>query len=129
MTAKKNTFQGKDIAEAISDACKRLKVPQEQLDIEVVNTGSAGIFGLCRQKAAIKVTLKKEAATEEAGATLPPAAKKKAAAKKETDRPGCQTQTREERLGTSRAGGCPTGTAGQGRGEKTGRSRPENSYR
>jgi spoIIIJ-associated protein len=82
MTAKKNTFQGKDIAEAISIACKRLKVPQEQLDIEVVNTGSAGIFGLCRQKAAIKVTLKKEAATEEAGATLPPADKKKRPPKK-----------------------------------------------
>jgi len=82
MTAKKNTFQGKDIAEAISNACKHLKIPQEQLDIEVVNTGSAGIFGLCRQKAAIKVTLKKEAATEEAGDTLPPAAENKRPPKK-----------------------------------------------
>ena len=82
MTAKKNTFQGKDIAEAINQACKHLKVPQEQLDIEVVNTGSAGIFGLCRQKAAIKVTLKQETATEEAGATLPPAAQKKRPPKK-----------------------------------------------
>ena len=82
MTAKKNTFQGKDIAEAINQACKHLKVPQEQLDIEVVNTGSAGIFGLCRQKAAIKVTLKQEAATEEAGTTLPPAAQKKRPPKK-----------------------------------------------
>jgi spoIIIJ-associated protein len=82
MTTKKNTFQGKDIAEAINQACKHLKVPQEQLDIEVVNTGSAGIFGLCRQKAAIKVTLKQEAATEEAGTTLPPAAQKKRPPKK-----------------------------------------------
>jgi spoIIIJ-associated protein len=82
MTAKKNTFQGKDIAEAISNACKRLKVPQEQLDIEVVNTGSAGIFGLCRQKAAIKVTLKQETAPAAAGDTLPPAAKKKRPPKK-----------------------------------------------
>jgi spoIIIJ-associated protein len=82
MTAKKNTFQGKDIAEAISNACKRLKVPQEQLDIEVVNTGSAGIFGLCRQKAVIKVTRKEETTTEEAIDTQPLTTQKKRPAKK-----------------------------------------------
>ncbi len=82
MTAKENTFQGKDVAEAISNACKRLKVTQEQLDIEVVNTGSAGIFGLCRQKAVIKVTRREETATEVPTETLPPTAQKKSPAKK-----------------------------------------------
>jgi spoIIIJ-associated protein len=82
MTTKENTFQGKDVAEAISNACKRLKVPQEQLDIEVVNTGSAGIFGLCRQKAVIKVSLREETATEVPTETMPLTAQKKSPAKK-----------------------------------------------
>ena len=66
MIAKKHTFTGKDVPEAINKACKNLKVAQDQLDIEVVNTGSAGIFGLCRQKSIIKVTLKKDATIPEA---------------------------------------------------------------
>ena len=56
----KMEFEGKDIAEAISKACKALNVPQENLDIEVLTTGTAGIFGLCRQKARLRVALKKE---------------------------------------------------------------------
>jgi len=53
-------FEGKDVAEAISKACKALKVPQENLDIEVLTTGTSGIFGLCRQKARLRVGVKKE---------------------------------------------------------------------
>jgi len=56
----KMEFEGKDIAEAISKACKTLKVPQENLDIEVLTTGTSGIFGLCRQKARLRVGVKKE---------------------------------------------------------------------
>jgi spoIIIJ-associated protein len=56
----KMEFQGKDIADAISKACKALKVPQEDLDIEVMTTGSTGIFGLLKQKARLRVSLKKE---------------------------------------------------------------------
>ncbi len=56
----KMEFEGNDIAEAISKACKTLDVPQEHLDIEVLTTGTSGIFGLCRQKARLRVTLKKE---------------------------------------------------------------------
>jgi spoIIIJ-associated protein len=56
----KMEFEGKDIAEAISKACKALKVPQENLDIEVITTGTSGIFGLCRQKARLRVKVKKE---------------------------------------------------------------------
>lgn len=74
------------MAEAIEIACKSLKATQEQLDIEVVHTGSAGIFGLCRQKSTIKATLKKQAApaSEESAATSPPPAKKKSSGKKKT---------------------------------------------
>jgi spoIIIJ-associated protein len=53
-------FEGKDIAEAISKACKTLKVSQEQLDIEVLTTGTSGIFGLCSKKARLRVGVKKE---------------------------------------------------------------------
>ena len=57
---KKKEFEGKDVAEAISKACKALNVPQEDLDIEVLTTGTSGIFGLCRQKTRLRVALKKE---------------------------------------------------------------------
>jgi len=53
-------FEGKDVAEAISKACKSFNVSQENLDIEVLTTGTSGIFGLCRQKARLRVALKKE---------------------------------------------------------------------
>jgi spoIIIJ-associated protein len=57
---KKMEFEGKDIAEAISKACKALNIPQEDLDIEVLTTGTSGIFGLCKQKARLRVALKKD---------------------------------------------------------------------
>lgn len=57
---KKNEFEGKDVADAISKACKSLNVSQENLDIEVLTTGTSGIFGLCRQKTRLRVALKKE---------------------------------------------------------------------
>ena len=53
-------FEGKDVADAISNACKTLNVSQENLDIEVLTTGTSGIFGLCRQKARLRVALKQE---------------------------------------------------------------------
>jgi len=56
----KKEFEGKDVAEAISKACKALNVSQENLDIEVLTTGTSGIFGLCRQNARLRVAVKKE---------------------------------------------------------------------
>ncbi len=58
--AKGKDFYGKDVTEVISKACKELSVSQGDLDIEVLETGSAGIFGLCKKKAHIRVTLKSE---------------------------------------------------------------------
>ena len=57
---KKMEFEGKDVADAISKACKALNVSQENLDIEVLTTGTSGIFGLCRQKTRLRVVVKKE---------------------------------------------------------------------
>ncbi|MDX1775399.1 MAG: Jag N-terminal domain-containing protein [Desulfobulbales bacterium] len=57
---KKMEFEGSDVAEALSKACKALNVAQENLDIEVLTTGTSGIFGLCRQKARLLVSLKKD---------------------------------------------------------------------
>ncbi len=58
MSLDKNDYYGKDVAEAIKKACENLGVPQENLDIEVVETGSNGIFGLIRKKARIRVQIK-----------------------------------------------------------------------
>jgi len=90
---KKMEFEGKDIAEAISKACKTLNVSQEHLDIEVLTTGTSGIFGLCRQKARLRVALKKEygGKTEERPLQRPAKAKsdkvRPAGKKKETVAP------------------------------------------
>ena len=52
------TYSGKDLEDAINQACTALNVPREQLDIQVVAPGSPGIFGLLRKKAVIAVTPK-----------------------------------------------------------------------
>jgi spoIIIJ-associated protein len=56
--AKGKDFYGKDVTEVIARACKELSAAQGDLDIEVLETGSAGIFGLCKKKAHIRVTRK-----------------------------------------------------------------------
>lgn len=61
----KQEFKGKDVDEAITMACDKLRLPREELNIEILSTGSSGIFGLCRKQAIIRAT-KKVAATEPA---------------------------------------------------------------
>lgn len=58
MSSDKQDFYGKEVAEAIKKACDTLNISQEKLDIEVVETGSTGIFGLIRKKAHIRVSVK-----------------------------------------------------------------------
>jgi spoIIIJ-associated protein len=58
MSLKKKDFYGKEVTDAIKKACDELGVAQEQLDIEVVETGSSGIFGLIRKKAHIRAILR-----------------------------------------------------------------------
>ena len=60
--AKGKDFYGKDVTEVIANACKEMSASQEDLDIEVLETGSAGIFGLCKKKAHIRVTRKSKKA-------------------------------------------------------------------
>ncbi len=45
-------FSGKDVDEAISNACKFFSIDRSQLEIEIVSGGSSGIFGLVGVKKA-----------------------------------------------------------------------------
>jgi spoIIIJ-associated protein len=65
MSLEKKKFYGKEVTDAIKKACDEFGVAQEKLDIEVVETGSTGIFGLIRKKAYIKAALKTVAVEEE----------------------------------------------------------------
>ena len=67
MTKEKDFF-GKDITDVIDQACKKFATTQDKLEIEILETGSAGIFGLCRKQAHIRV---KEKTQQEKGEPLP----------------------------------------------------------
>ncbi|HMK66881.1 MAG TPA: RNA-binding cell elongation regulator Jag/EloR [Thermodesulfobacteriota bacterium] len=55
-------IEGKSIEEAIQAACQQLNVPKEKLDIQIINSGSTGIFGIVgSKKAKIRATLIEEA--------------------------------------------------------------------
>ncbi len=57
--AKGKDFYGKDIAEVIEQACRELGAGREDLDIEVLDTGSSsGISAWCKKKAHIRVRRK-----------------------------------------------------------------------
>jgi len=50
-------FEGKTTEEAIENACRQLKLTKDEIDIEIIEPGSAGIFGLVGgRKAKVKVT-------------------------------------------------------------------------
>jgi spoIIIJ-associated protein len=54
-------IEGKSVEEAIQAACQQLNVPKEKLDIQIINSGSTGIFGIVgSKKAKIKATLIEE---------------------------------------------------------------------
>lgn len=56
-------FQGKTTEDAIENACHQLNLPREKMDIEIIEPGSAGIFGLVGgKKVKIKVIIKTEEA-------------------------------------------------------------------
>ncbi len=56
--AVKLEFKGRDIDEAVKAACKRFGVDRDALEIDVVSTGSTGIFGLLRRQSAVRACLK-----------------------------------------------------------------------
>ncbi|MCG6878708.1 MAG: Jag N-terminal domain-containing protein [Deltaproteobacteria bacterium] len=52
-------FEGKTDQDAIENACRQLNLKKDQMDIVILEPGSAGIFGLVGgRKAKIKVTIK-----------------------------------------------------------------------
>lgn len=52
-------FEGKTAQEAIENASRELNIPVEELDVDIIDPGSAGIFGLVgSKKAKIRVTIK-----------------------------------------------------------------------
>jgi spoIIIJ-associated protein len=90
MSADSKDFYGKDVAEAIRQACETLGTPQEQLDIEVIETGTKGIFGLIRQKAHIRVRIQqasKQNEEQDAAPQQPPSTESPAPKPKKKPRP------------------------------------------
>lgn len=95
MSSEKKDFFGKTIADAIKQACDTFQIPQEELNIEVVEAGSTGIFGFIRKKAHIRasckpiqaepVTEKKNAGKKKA--VEPPAPPQKAEPAPQTENP------------------------------------------
>ena len=77
-------FFGKDVASAIKEACDTLNVAQENLDIEVIETGSTGIFGLIRKKAQIRVTIQSDGDAAELKPKKKPRPAKRKPKQKET---------------------------------------------
>jgi spoIIIJ-associated protein len=90
--AKGRDFYGQEVTALIGEACREFGVSQEELDIEVLETGSAGIFGLCRKKAHIRVRLKSTAVKK--GVDKP-------AEKKETSPAGSVTSEKETDTGST----------------------------
>lgn len=80
----KMEYKGTDVEEAIGNACAALNVAREELDIRIISTGSTGIFGLGRKKAAVQVSLKKEGGHEQ---RRPAPEKKVSAPKARPERP------------------------------------------
>ncbi len=66
--AVKIEYKGENVDEAINTACANLNLSREQLNIEVISPGSAGIFGLCKRKAVISVSTKHDNETTTATA-------------------------------------------------------------
>lgn len=67
----KKDFFAKTVADAIQAACRQMETPQEELAIEVIETGSSGIFGLIRKKAHIRVSIKETTDTSRKERVVP----------------------------------------------------------
>ncbi len=62
----KTEYRGENIEDAITKACSEIGVSREELDIEVVSAGSAGIFGFCKKQAVIFTSRRSGDSGEEA---------------------------------------------------------------
>jgi spoIIIJ-associated protein len=65
-------FEGKTAEEAIEKASRELNIPVEELDVHIIEPGSAGIFGLVgsrKTRVRVNVSKEEEETIEETGAT------------------------------------------------------------
>ncbi|MFN8495388.1 MAG: RNA-binding cell elongation regulator Jag/EloR [Caldilineaceae bacterium] len=71
MAAQNYEFTGKTVDEAVAEGLKTLKLRPDQVDIEVLNKGSRGIFGIGSEPAQVRLTPRTEtpAKTDAAPAT------------------------------------------------------------
>ncbi len=58
MSSGKRDFFAMEITDAIKKACDSFKVAQDELDIDIIETGTTGIFGLIRKKAHIRAKVR-----------------------------------------------------------------------
>ena len=68
--SEKTEYKGKNIEDAITKACSEIGVPREELDIEVVSAGSAGVFGFCKKQAVILASKRSRESSVEAVAAV-----------------------------------------------------------
>lgn len=80
--AKKFQFKGKDIDEAVNKACARFGVGRDELNIDVLSTGSTGIFGLLKKQSSVEVCLKSDIAADVVSKKEPVVADKKVSKKR-----------------------------------------------
>ena len=96
----KMEYKGTDVEEAIGNACAALNVPREELDIRIISTGSTGIFGLGRKKAAVQVSLKKEGRREQ---RRPAQEKKASTPRTQPERPAAERKPSAPRARVERS--------------------------
>jgi len=123
--AKGKDFYGKEISEVIEQACRDLGASREDLDIEVLETGSAGIFGLCKKKAHIRVQRKTEVITPvEVVAVVPPPGPEPAEVvpPAETVAPAAALPVAEEQVGGKPS--APPAARKPGRGKRVEKPEP-----
>jgi len=127
--AKGKDFYGNEVTTVIEEACREFGVSQEELDIEVLETGSAGIFGLCRKKAHIRAQKKKTSAgrgkkqeqqksAREEKAVPNRKGEKAAAPKKEKEEPAEQPQEEKIPAAAEKKEQKPQAKKEAGRGQK-----------
>lgn len=100
MSTKRKEYKGKSIDDAIAAACSDLKSSREELAIEIVFAGSAGIFGLCKKKAVILASRK--AASQAGGSEPCPPEGETPAIKSRPHAKPTREQARPSRSGTRR---------------------------
>jgi spoIIIJ-associated protein len=106
-------FEGKTTEDAIQNAARELNLPVEELNVDVIEPGSAGIFGLVGgRKAKIKVTLKAPSELEEEEPPEEPGERKEEPQEEDVK---VAKRTLEELLALIPVEATITATRGQGR--------------